>query len=266
MSILINGMEMPENCGECRFMVDGWCYGMNENYGVRQDSMIRKPDWCPLEESPETHDKRTETHSCDLIERQAAIDAIIKADYEFTGILSEPRARRFEQTINALPSAQPKRKEFNKMSDAEFEEWLYEQGICHPNIHEPIPCSVVPLLIDNAINELPSAQPDLQPTCIQLATDCISRQAAIDECNKRGAEHVGYAIAQLPSAQPELIRCKDCIHYHEDVWGDEIGIGKPYDSIIVGHNGCDKWCGDKKDMVFTSSEGYCFLAERREDV
>lgn len=43
----------------------------------------------------------------DTISRQAAIDAIIKADYEFTGILSEPRARMFEQTINALPPAQP---------------------------------------------------------------------------------------------------------------------------------------------------------------
>ena len=33
--------------------------------------------------------------------------------------------------------------------------------------------------------------------------DLISRQQAIDECNKRGAEHIGYAIAHLPSAQPE---------------------------------------------------------------
>ena len=33
--------------------------------------------------------------------------------------------------------------------------------------------------------------------------DLISRQAAIDECNKRGAEHIGYAIAHLPSVQPE---------------------------------------------------------------
>lgn len=33
--------------------------------------------------------------------------------------------------------------------------------------------------------------------------DLISRQAAIVECNKRGAEHIGYAIAHLPSAQPE---------------------------------------------------------------
>ena len=33
--------------------------------------------------------------------------------------------------------------------------------------------------------------------------DAISRQAAIDECNKRGAEHIGYAIAHLPTVQPE---------------------------------------------------------------
>ena len=39
--------------------------------------------------------------------------------------------------------------------------------------------------------------------------DMISRQAAIDECNKRGAEHIGYAIAHLPSAQPEP--CEDAV-------------------------------------------------------
>lgn len=42
----------------------------------------------------------------DSVSRQAAIDALIKADYEFTGILSEPRARMFERTINGLPPAQ----------------------------------------------------------------------------------------------------------------------------------------------------------------
>ena len=43
----------------------------------------------------------------------------------------------------------------------------------------------------DAIMDLPSAQPNLQPTCNQLATDTISRQAAIDaldeqieQCNK----------------------------------------------------------------------------------
>lgn len=48
---------------------------------------------------------------------------------------------------------------FEKMTDAEFEKWLYEHGICHPDINESIACKVVPLLIDDAINELPPAKP-----------------------------------------------------------------------------------------------------------
>lgn len=32
----------------------------------------------------------------------------------------------------------------------------------------------------------------------EVGTDCISRQQAIEECNKRGAEHIGYAIRLLP--------------------------------------------------------------------
>ena len=44
----------------------------------------------------------------DCISRQAAIDAAIKADMEnHNGILSEKRARVFEEHIAILPSAQP---------------------------------------------------------------------------------------------------------------------------------------------------------------
>lgn len=107
--------------------------------------------------------------------------------------------------------------------------------------------------LEGYVMRLPSAQPE--PDWNEIMVIC-------DNCGH--AVHAKRENCKV-SAQPEIIRCKDCIHYHDDVWGDEIGIGKPYDSLIVGHNGCDKWCGDKKDMVFTSSEGYCFLAERRED-
>lgn len=67
-----------------------------------------------------------------------------------------------------------------------------------------------------ALKELPSIQPELatnlQPTCNQLATDCISRQAAIDElcdnCDNVKAVCAHYpckqyiAIERLPSVQP----------------------------------------------------------------
>lgn len=68
----------------------------------------------------------------------------------------------------------------------------------------------------------------------------------------------GYKQAQQ-DAQPEIIRCKDCKHFHLNVFGDEIGIGKPYDCLIVGHEMCDAW----GDGCKTDPEGFCFMGERR---
>lgn len=56
---------------------------------------------------------------------------------------------------------------------------------------------------------------DLQPTCNQLATDSVSRQAAIDEITEYGSGNTIYMsvaevkrrIEHLPSAQPEP--CED---------------------------------------------------------
>ena len=55
---------------------------------------------------------------------------------------------------------------------------------------------------------------DLQPTCNNLATDCISRKAAIDACHDyedgEGAYAYGFIVEErlrnLPSAQPERTR------------------------------------------------------------
>ena len=49
-----------------------------------------------LTAQPETHEKRTETHACDCISRQAAIDALDCIN----GV---------EEVLRALPSAQPQR-------------------------------------------------------------------------------------------------------------------------------------------------------------
>ena len=54
--------------------------------------------------------------------------------------------------------------------------------------------------------------------------DLISRQAAID-CVTVGAKPttIRGRIAELPSAQPEITRCKDCEHWTNDdcpfAWG-----------------------------------------------
>lgn len=66
---------------------------------------------------PETHKKHTETHACDTISRQDAIDVAIKADIENNdGVLSEKRARNIDKHISALPPAQPER-----LTDDDFE-------------------------------------------------------------------------------------------------------------------------------------------------
>ena len=53
-------------------------------------------------------------------------------------------------------------------------------------------------------------------------SDCISRQAAIDEVvawlkdrmsDKKNGKPLTERLRDLPSAQPEIIRCKDCKHY-----------------------------------------------------
>ena len=91
----------------------------------------------------------------DAISRQAAIEIVRNRVKRFTTacVLAVTE-------IEQLPPAQRQRILYANMSDTEFEKWLYEHGICNPNIHESIPCDAVPLLIDNAISELPSAQPE----------------------------------------------------------------------------------------------------------
>lgn len=105
--------------------------------------------------------------SDDLISREAALDELIQLSQDnftvddwfhtYNAALIDADGK-----IRELPSAQQETNAYSNMSDEEFEEWLYKHGICNPDIHESIPCSVVPLLIDNAISELPSAEPQIK--------------------------------------------------------------------------------------------------------
>ena len=72
---------------------------------------------------PETHDKRTETHACDLISRQAAIDATwFEPSYtDPLNVLTEVRDR-----LKDLPSAQPERQKGEWITSDD----MYETGVC----------------------------------------------------------------------------------------------------------------------------------------
>ena len=83
------------------------------------------------------------------------------------------------------------------------------------------------------VANLPSVQPEVAKDTNVLINDCINRQAAIDtfltELTKRERKNllhtwstveVKYFVAEmlerLPSAQPEIIYCKDCKHVGTD--------------------------------------------------
>ena len=52
--VIIKGMEMPENCNECRLLGEGrWCWAIpvdeTQPGATRED---KRPDWCPLRSAP----------------------------------------------------------------------------------------------------------------------------------------------------------------------------------------------------------------------
>ena len=99
--------------------------------------------------------------------------------------------------------------------------------------------------------------------------DLISRQAAIDAIlkindynNSDRANALGlaeFAITTLPSAEPQIIRCKDCKHWipydwmFSEVWQSKNMADYPEDEI-----GCN-WC----DMAMKAND-FCSRAERRQ--
>ena len=135
----------------------------------------------------------------DLIDRQAAIDALVE-------ILDRP-------------------------NHAEF---LYGDEIC------------------GALGSLPSAQPKVEKDTNVPINDCISKQAAIYAAERESQVDGAYGymdtksivdmLNDLPSVQPEIIRCKDCKFF---VSGME-------------------WC-EADDEHPASPDAFCSWAERRTD-
>ena len=101
---------------------------------------------------------------------------------------------------------------------------------------------------------------------LPIGTDCISRQAAIDALNEVVKDHsitdfdAIASILDLPSAQPEIIRCKDCKHWipydwmFSEVWQSKNIADYPEDEI--GCNFCD---------VAMKANDFCSRGERKND-
>ena len=128
-------------------------------------------------QSEKRTEERTETHACDLIDRQAAIDAVDS------------------KTVSTNPDHFKSSEKFIKFMDdadiASFGKWQWANGF------------------NTALTA------------------------------------VGIDLKKLPSAQPEIIRCKDC----------KYNSNPPE----CGNACCDTFYG------MTDQMGFCHMAERRED-
>ena len=93
-------------------------------------------------------------------------------------------------------------------------------------------------------------------------SDLISKQAAIDAaieaaddwdggCNIGRQKRIEKYIRQLPPAEPEIIRCKDCKYYEASIacnpWG--VCCHKDWVANSIGHN--------------VDETGWCYRAERK---
>ncbi len=98
----------------------------------------------------------------------------------------------------------------------------------------------------------------------------IDRQQAIDALTEYGNGRVVYIgveeavrrVEQLPSAQPEIIYCKDCKHFvHEDI--EEHTPYGFYNTYF--HAFCDKhWDEEQGEYIDVNLDDFCSFAERRE--
>ena len=166
-------------------------------------------------------------------------------------------------------------------------------------------------LFENVLREQPTVQPETNCSEFPNSSDTIYRQAAIEaldeqieQCNKAlGSFDISpkdeYAIKverasleaykeqleNMPSAQPEIIHCCDCIYYdpeHIEKNGvryeyrdmpkdafDSLGTGLVNSEygINVGGRCCrDYNVGYSEDKrVFVSGQNYCGRAGRKED-
>lgn len=95
--------------------------------------------------------------------------------------------------------------------------------------------------------------------------DLISRAWLLTEYDKRHKGPPGGArklIEEAPSAQPEIIQCKDCKHFiREDI--EEYAPYGFYNTYF--HAFCDKhWDKEQGEYIDVNLDDYCSFAERRE--
>lgn len=95
MSRYVNGERIPK-APMAIMMADALGVDVKELYGWDDEHVVGKP------EQPETHDKRTETHSCDLIDRQNVRYKLTALVNELEEIFAHIRERNVDDSVCGL--------------------------------------------------------------------------------------------------------------------------------------------------------------------
>lgn len=88
MSILVEGIKMPKNCGECPFLADeqGFCSAYTKQC-IDIDDWDKRQEWCPLVEVKTPHGR--------LIEDNDVIDQID----EWLDVVDDALAKQIEKKL-----------------------------------------------------------------------------------------------------------------------------------------------------------------------
>ena len=234
-------------------------------------------DWIPAYHiknlpaaQPEKHTKeRAKTRACDCISRRKAFEYFVTL-WECIGTIMD--RDEWEDvcmtTANEIPAAQPER-----LTDDDFETIrihlnAYKEKLCNQQRWEE--ADEYQRIIDRFM-AFASAQTENEERKEEsaqnvLKDDSVSRKAAIDAVNGVIADYIptlygryealplemAMAIKRLPTAQPEIVRCKDCANWIPGYVADNDDFIPPK-------------CGKYQQMVGHSSDDYCSDAERRTD-
>lgn len=106
MSILIKGMKMPENCGECIWIQRGYPDWCDLPMGKDLYNDKKRPDWCPLVEVPTPHGRLI-----DAGELEDKLDAWTRENFSFSdryqyNLEGMIRARDFAMALPTIIEAE----------------------------------------------------------------------------------------------------------------------------------------------------------------
>ena len=221
----------------------------------------------------------------DTIYRQAAIDAAEK-ESQADGAYGYMDTKSIVDLLNNLPSAQPEtyKEKLKEIADKLSEKFAYLNtcpnerdiilgylGVERPRVmHCDTDCIITKCECNHHYTKLPSAQPERQHGRIfkEIVVEYSSYNTYLEyegkpyfsiKYTENGQEFIGYGTYNpevlseylkeyfLPSAQSEIIRCKDCKY-------------------------CEHWYADKgrcflwhEDGIDVFEDGFCNYAERRTD-